>query len=85
MGKVLQEYKSESNPSKTYQVIRGYDGVTYCTCWPWKINRTCRHLTDYLRSPSAKQYTVRKVTTAGKVDTYLDLEKAIEQAVKELS
>jgi hypothetical protein len=83
MGQILKQYPSRSNPSKNYEVIRGADGKTYCTCWPWKLNRTCEHLEDYLGHQ--KQYKIRKQTVAGKVDTYLDLEKAIAQAVRELS
>lgn len=82
MSTVLTEYPSKSNPNKNYQIVRGGDGVTYCTCWQWKLHRTCSHLEDFLSGQTT--YKVRKVTVAGKVETYLDLEKAIERAVQEL-
>ena len=50
MGEVLETYPSLSNPNREYQVIRGDDGVVYCTCWQWKKNRTCRHLEHYSRT-----------------------------------
>jgi len=84
-GQVLAEYASKSNPNKTYEIIRGNDGKTYCTCWQWKINRTCSHLEDFLGSHKATPFKVRKQVFAGKVDTYLDLQAAIDRAVKELS
>lgn len=83
MGKTLAEYPSKSNPNKSYEIIRGGDGVTYCTCWQWKLHRTCSHLEDYLGTQ--KVYKVRKETVAGKVNTYLDLEAAVNRAVQELS
>jgi hypothetical protein len=85
MGTTLSEYPSKSNPNKTYQIVRGNDGKTYCTCWQWKLHRNCSHLEDFLHSAGAKPYKVRKTTTAGKVDTYLDLEAAIQRAVAELN
>lgn len=84
-SKVLCEYPSKSHPGKNYQVSRDDQGKTWCNCWQWKLNRTCSHLENYLASPSAKPYKVRKETVGGKVDTYLDLEAAIHKAVQELS
>jgi len=81
-GETLATYQSKSNSSKEYEIVRGLDGKTYCTCWPWKLNRTCSHLEDFLSTQST--YKVRKTVTAGKTDTYLELQEAINQAVKEL-
>jgi len=44
MPDILQTVKSDSNPGKTYDIIRAKDGSTYCTCWGWKRYRKCRHL-----------------------------------------
>lgn len=83
MGTILAEYPSKSNHGKVYEIVRGNDGITYCTCWQWKLHRTCSHLEDYLGSQ--KVYKVRKETVSGKVNTYLDLEEAVNKAVQELS
>jgi hypothetical protein len=32
---------------REYDICLGKDGVVYCTCWPWKKNRTCKHLDEY--------------------------------------
>ncbi len=83
-GEVLATNPSKSNPNKLYEIIRGNDGVTYCSCWPWRMNRTCSHLESFLSGQ--KSYSVRKVkNTNGKIDTYLDLEEAIRKAVQELT
>ena len=82
-GEVLATYPSRSNPSKEYEIVRGNDGVTYCSCWQWKLNRTCSHLEDFLSGQ--KTYNVRTKTVAGKKVTYLDLQDAINKAVQELS
>lgn len=47
MGNVLATYPSSSNPSKSYDIIEGADGVTYCNCQGWKMRKTCKHLQDY--------------------------------------
>jgi hypothetical protein len=47
MRELLQTIRSKSNPDKTYDIIRGKDGVVYCTCWAWRINKTCKHLKEY--------------------------------------
>ena len=82
-GEVLTTYASKSNPMKEYEIVRGNDGVTYCTCWQWKLNRTCSHLENYLSGQQT--YSVRKTKVAGKTVTYLDLQDAINKAVSELS
>jgi hypothetical protein len=82
---VLAEYPSRSKPGQNYQISRDDQGKTWCNCWQWKLHRTCSHLEDFLGSATGKTYKVRKQTVAGKVETYLDLEAAIHQAVQELS
>jgi len=47
---VLARVPSSSNPSKSYEIRRGGDGVVYCTCPSWRFqknspsNRTCKHI-----------------------------------------
>ncbi len=50
--KVLAKYPSKSNPGKYYDVCKGNDDVTYCTCWGWKKNRTCEHLKNFTKKES---------------------------------
>ncbi|MHA2046465.1 MAG: hypothetical protein ACW99G_16890 [Candidatus Thorarchaeota archaeon] len=47
MGEVLATYPSGSNPAKEYSVILGNDGVVYCDCMGWKMNKHCKHLKAY--------------------------------------
>jgi len=85
-GQVLAEYPSKSKVGQVYEIIRGHDGKTYCTCWQWKMNRTCSHLKDYLQfcNTGTNKYTVRTAVVNGKKETYLDMQEAIDKAVKEL-
>lgn len=48
VGQVLATYPSSSNPSKSYSIIAGADGVTYCDCTGWKMRKTCKHLQHYI-------------------------------------
>lgn len=43
MGETLVEYEG-SKAGSVHKIIRGNDGVVYCDCWAWKINKTCKHL-----------------------------------------
>ena len=47
MSTVLATNTSSSNPSKTYNIIEGNDGVIYCECPGWKFKRDCKHLREY--------------------------------------
>ena len=78
---ILAEFKSISNPlKKSYEVRLGNDGVTYCTCWGWKKNRTCTHLDAYHNElyKQAPQNKPVKHTVPG-----TDLEMIIKEAVKD--
>ena len=47
---VLARVPSSSNPSKSYEIRKGADGVCFCTCPSWRFqknspsNRTCKHI-----------------------------------------
>ena len=47
MSEILWKAPSGSNPNKTYDIIKGGDGVIYCTCIAWKMHKTCKHLQAY--------------------------------------
>lgn len=70
MGNVLATYPSSSNPDKTYDIIEGADGVTYCNCQGWKMRKTCKHLQDYqagggvVKAAPALPVTPKKVKAA---------------------
>jgi len=55
---VLATYRSASNPDKRYYIVKGKDGVVYCTCPAWKFSgkggelRNCKHLQDFKDSGS---------------------------------
>ena len=73
MGKVLKEYPSKSS-ARIYHIVEGANGDTYCDCWQWRINRTCKHLEDYhghkLDSPMGPVFKIVKNPT--KVDLLID-------------
>ena len=37
----------DGSKGNTYNIVRGKDGVVYCTCWAWKMNKTCKHLDEF--------------------------------------
>lgn len=47
MAEILTTVPSGSNPNKTYDIIKGGDGVIYCTCTAWKMSKNCKHLKAY--------------------------------------
>ena len=77
MGVPVAEYKSKSKPGRTYVVQRGADGVIYCDCWQWKINKTCKHTKDYLANMNNVVKAVEKITK-NDIDP---LQEAINDAV----
>lgn len=51
---VITTVPSKTNPSKSYEIRRGKDGVIYCTCPSWRYQRlgkgetrTCKHLAAF--------------------------------------
>jgi len=57
MGTVLTEYEG-TKPGTTHQIIRGADGVVYCTCWAWRMNKRCKqckHLDRFFAQYTNKQ------------------------------
>ena len=55
MSTILETNYSSSNPSRTYDIIEGDDGVVYCTCPGWKFKRDCKHLRAYLSGNPTQQ------------------------------
>lgn len=47
MGQVLATNPSSSNPSISYKIIKGADGIIYCDCPGWKMRKTCKHLVAF--------------------------------------
>jgi len=91
MGTKLAEYPN-SRGTGTYDIVRGADGVVYCNCMGWKMNKDCKHLRAFLSSCATstpttpvvakKQRTV--VANTAVADSQPELALAVEQAVKEL-
>ena len=50
-GRVIREWPSSSNPSRSYQLIEGHDGVVYCSCPAWRFSkerpRICKHMKQW--------------------------------------
>lgn len=44
---VLDTIKSNSNPNIQYEIRMGKDGVVYCTCRGWQMNKWCKHLDQW--------------------------------------
>ena len=63
MSTILSTVASSSS-DKTYNIVRGADGVVYCTCPAWKFQRltaegrTCKHI----KSWSAGQLATRNIS-----------------------
>ena len=55
---VLGTYGSKSSPDRKYYIVKGKDGVTYCTCPSWKFSKEqpkcCKHLQDFTGGGSGK-------------------------------
>lgn len=62
MGHILIKYPSRSKEGQWYDVIQGNDGVIYCNCWQWKLNRTCKHLEDYKRNHKPGEFIMKNET-----------------------
>lgn len=73
MGDVLATYPSSSNPSISYNIIRGGDLVIYCSCPGWRNTKNCKHLKAYHAAngsqpavpPAALGVSVKKAKTVG--------------------
>lgn len=67
---ILATVKSSSNPEKTYNICRGGDGVTYCTCPSWKFkrqhgaDRACKHIKAFHAGQLARTAHGTAVETA---------------------
>lgn len=46
-ARLLGKVPSSSNPLKSYEIRLGGDGVVYCSCQAWKINKYCKHLEQW--------------------------------------
>jgi hypothetical protein len=78
MGTVLAEYPSGSNPARKYNIIQGKDGVVYCDCMGWKMNKHCKHLKDF--ESTAGQAPIKKA----KKDPEPKLNTTIDRIVEEI-
>ena len=63
-SEVLATVASSSNPSKTYDIIKGGDGVIYCTCTAWKMHKDCKHLRQYHSGNAVSAVNAVKPTKA---------------------
>jgi hypothetical protein len=72
VGNVLATYPSGSNPAKEYNIIQGKDGVTYCDCMGWKMNKHCKHLKDYLSKPGRQGVKTAKKDPEPRLSTTID-------------
>lgn len=45
--RLLGQIRSSSNPNKFYDIKLGGDGVVYCMCQAWKMNKWCKHLDEW--------------------------------------
>ena len=68
---VLARVPSSSNPSKSYEIRRGGDGVVYCTCPSWRFQknspsaRTCKHIEGWKRNTSVGGVSLMDVLGPG--------------------
>ena len=89
MGVTLATNCSKSNPSKTYDIIEGADGVIYCECMGWKMHRDCRHLREYHNTaipPKMGNMVPKPVAKPARpVTTTADLTKLVDEAVNTIN
>ena len=90
MGTKLANYPN-SRGTGSYAIIRGGDGVVYCECMGWKMNKDCKHLRAFLGKcatstpgPTAPKGLAKRAASKAKTDSNPELAKAVEQAVAEL-
>jgi len=55
MGDTITEYESDSKPGQWHKIVRGKDGVVYCDCWAWRMNKRCKHLDRFFNDVGSKQ------------------------------
>jgi hypothetical protein len=81
MAEVVRQFKSESNPNKTYDLVRGDDGVVYCTCKAWQFpkkdpetgkapppaKRNCKHMIKWADEVAKKFGHLATGSARGKV------------------
>jgi hypothetical protein len=61
--KILATAESNSKPGTYHEIRLGKDGVVYCTCWAWRINKWCKHLDEY-HSKNQTSRSVKPVSIA---------------------
>jgi hypothetical protein len=64
-GSVLATYPSSSS-STVHEVRLGNDGVTYCTCMGWRMNKHCKHLDAYQSGNTSQPTSAPKQKKASK-------------------
>jgi hypothetical protein len=80
MGEVLKQYPSGSNPAKNYNIILGKDGVVYCDCMGWKMNKHCKHLEAFNSTDGAVPVGAKKA----KKESTASLDKTIDEIVEQI-
>ncbi len=87
MGMTLATNVSKSNPSKSYDIIEGGDGVIYCECMGWKMHRDCRHLREYHSGTLPKKVNQYKAVHKPDrpVTTTADLTRLVDEAVNTIN
>ena len=70
-----------SNQKNSYEIWRGKDDKTYCTCWAWRRYKKCKHLLMYFSKECNAGYTLH-MQGIHKAET--SLEEVINTAVDKL-
>lgn len=85
VAQVLAEITSRSG--KKYEIIRGKDGVVYCTCPSWKMRKRCKHVIAFADVEHLKHLTAVKKLSKAAVEKKpeFSLKDLINAEVKKLS
>lgn len=88
MGDIIRTI--EGNNGRTYNIIKGKDGVIYCTCPAWKFSNphNCKHLDNYylcklLNTRSDHGQTIKAIKTSTEViKSYVGGDDALVESIE---
>lgn len=82
----IQIGEIEGSKGTMHKITQGRDGVVYCDCWAWKVNKKCKHLDQFFSRTERKTYRdtqpTTKVTTIQSTTNYESTVHSIIERIK---